>query len=407
MPTLWWRIVSRKFHPSSYLALLSLSYLALGVTIPAMSLIVVSKGFSLSQLSLAMIVFSLSVMVFEVPSGIYADAKGRRNSFTVGLLLSLVGSLLLFSPSFIVLCIGFACTGVGRAYTSGSMDALMIERGLKADRKLEDLVFALDVNSGISLSGGSLLGGLLLSMGSQLGNLTGLVLVVRSLLVALALVLLPLLIPKESIVQGASVSFGTQAKQLGRTLSSSSFLLAFSISVIVQGVLLASLESYWQPYLKQLLTSDSQLWILGLISASIFAIGVLGSMIGKRFLSLMHPSGLYCLAFAIIFILQLLLSQSNTLAQFLVLYELIYLLLGVVSVVGIYLLNKKASDTVRTSLASVSSFCLQSGGMLGNLLATVVFLFGGISRFWTITAVLGFLSMVVLSFWLLQRTPRT
>jgi hypothetical protein len=372
-----------------------------------MSLIVVSKGFSLTQLSLAMIVFSLSVMAFEVPSGIYADAKGRRTSFALGLALSLVGTLLLCSSSFVLLCAGFSCTGMGRAYASGSLDALMIERGKRTGRNLEDLVFALDVNSGISLSAGSLLGGVLLGLGSTLENLTLLVLIVRSILVALALVLLPLIIPKESQDRHAATSFKAQAKQLGQVLSSSPFLMAFSLSVVVQGVLLASLESYWQPYFRQLLVSDSQLWILGLISASIFAVSVLGSIIGKRFLSHMRPSGLYCLAFALIFTLQLLLAQASSLVWFLLVYELIYLLLGVLSVVGMYLLNTEASDAVRTSLSSVSSFCLQSGGLLANVLATAVFLGGGISLYWTITACLGLAVLSILSLRLLQRTPRT
>jgi len=113
----------------------------------------------------------------------------------------------------------------------------------------------------------------------------------------------------------AATSFKAQAKQLGQVLSSSPFLMAFSLSVVVQGVLLASLESYWQPYFIQLLVSDSQLWILGLISASIFAVSVLESIIGKRFISHMRPSGLYFLAFALIFVMQLVLSQSNTLLQ--------------------------------------------------------------------------------------------
>lgn len=185
----------------------------------------------------------------------------------------------------------------------------------------------------------------------------------------------------------AATSFKAQAKQLGQVLSSSPFLMAFSLSVVVQDMLLASLESYWQPYFRQLLVSDSQLWILGLISASIFAVSVLESIIGKRFISHMRPSGLYCLAFALIFTLQLLLAQASSLVWFLLVYELIYLLLGVLSVVGMYLLNTEASDAVRTSLSSISSSCLQSGGVVGNVLAAAVF--------------------SLLSFWLLQRTPRT
>lgn len=407
MLTRWLPTVSKPFRLAPYLALLSLSYLSLGVTIPAMSLIVISKGFSLSRLSLAMIVFSLSVMAFEVPSGIYADAKGRRKSFALGLVLSLIGTLLLFSSSYLLLCAGFACTGIGRAYASGSLDALMIERGQRAGKKLEDIVFALDVNSGISLSVGSLLGGLLLSLGAQLDNLTSLVLLVRVFLVALSLLLLFLLIPKETQTPEEAFTFKAQANALVSALSSSPFLLAFSLSVLVQGVLLASLEGYWQPYLKQLLVSDSQLWILGLISASVFSVSVLGSMMGKRLLSHMRPPLVYCLAFAGIFALQLMLSRSHTIIQFLLFYELIYLLLGVVSVVGMYLLNKKASDAVRTSLVSVSSFCLQTGGLLANLLATVVFLGGGISRYWVITALGGLGMISILSVWLLQRTPRT
>jgi predicted tellurium resistance membrane protein TerC len=62
---------------------------------------------------------------------------------------------------------------------------------------------------------------------------------------------------------------------------------------------------------------------------------------GKRLLSHMRPPLVYCLAFAGIFALQLMLSRSQTIIQFLLFYELIYLLLGVVSVVGMYLLNKK------------------------------------------------------------------
>ena len=237
--------------------------------------------------------------------------------------------------------------------------------------------------------------------------MTSLVLLVRVFLVALSLLLLFLLIPKETQTPEEAFTFKAQANALVSALSSSPFLLAFSLSVLVQGVLLASLEGYWQPYLKQLLVSDSQLWILGLISASVFAVSVLGSMMGKRLLSHMRPPLVYCLAFAGIFALQLLLSRSHTIIQFLLFYELIYLLLGVVSVVGMYLLNKEASDAVRTSLVSVSSFCLQTGGLLANLLATVVFLGGGISRYWVITALGGLAMISILSVWLLQRTPRT
>lgn len=270
---------------------------------------------------------------------------------------------------------------------------------------MEDLVFALDVNSGVSLSVGSLLGGLLLSLGPSGESLTSLVLLTRSVLLAAALGMLFLCIEKEAGMHKKKASFISQTKMLGRSLAGSSFLVVFGISVLLQGLLLSSLEGYWQPYLKELLESDSQLWILGLISATIFAISVLGSILGKRLLKHIQPTGLYCFVLGVTFCLQFILAGTNTILQFLILYSLIYLVLGVVSTVGLYLLNKGADDRVRASLFSVSSFCLQSGGLLGSLLATIVFLGGGISLYWTIASTLGFISLVILSFKLLQRTP--
>lgn len=46
--------------------------------------------------------------------------------------------------------------------------------------------------------------------------------------------------------------------------------------------------------------------------------------------------------------------------------------------VGTYVLNKVAEDRVRTSMISLSSFSLQSGGVLTNVFAASLFLMGGV-----------------------------
>lgn len=119
-----------------------------------MSLIIISKGYPLEYLAVIMVMYSIAVMVAEVPSGVFADTWGRKASFLLGLAFSLVGTICILFDSLYLLGLGFLLTGLGRAFGSGSLDAKYIEDGQKAGGKLEDLVYALEINSGISLSVG-------------------------------------------------------------------------------------------------------------------------------------------------------------------------------------------------------------------------------------------------------------
>ncbi|MGD9926338.1 MAG: hypothetical protein AB7S66_02155 [Sphaerochaeta sp.] len=106
-----------------------------------------------------------------------------------------------------------------------------------------------------------------------------------------------------------------------------------------------------------------------------------------------------------IYLLQVLLSMTTSMAWFLGVFSLIYLLLGVFSVVGTYVLNNVSEDTVRTSMLSLSSFSLQSGGVLANLFATSLLLVGGICLFWRASAFVGIMGILFLTKPMLQRFP--
>lgn len=398
--------MSKKFHSSSYLILLGLSFFALGLSIPAMSLIVVSKQYSLAHLSLAMVIYSVVVMLLEVPSGMFADTQGRKRCFALGLFFSSVGTAFLFSSSYLFLCIGFAFSGMGRAFGSGSLDALFLEAGRDAGKNLADLVFAMEVNSSLCLSIGSLAGGFLLSLGPSGPGLTSYVVGARLGLLFLALMLLPFLVEEPKKIKSRDAKPIGQTALLFKILRSRPFLLAYILSVLLQGLLLASLESYWQPFLRNLFDSDSQLWILGLIAASIFAVSVLGSFVGKTLMHRLNPNRMYIFACMTVFCMLALLSFSASIGFFLAWYIAIYLILGIMSVVGVFLLNEEADDSVRSSLSSLSSFFLQSGGLLANLSATLVFLIGGVSLFWKSVAIFGLLGILMLAKPLLQRSPR-
>jgi len=398
-------MLSSTFHPAPYLASLSASYLALGVTLPAMSLIIISKGYPLEYLAVIMVMYSIAVMVAEVPSGVFADTWGRKASFLLGLAFSLVGTICTLFDSLYLLGLGFLLTGLGRAFGSGSLDAKYIEDGQKAGNKLEDLVYALEINSGISLSVGALLGGWLLTFGKDGPSLTQPLLLVRMVLLVGSMVLVTLSIKEEVAQDIKRSSYGEQFRLFASVLRSSPFLVFYSASVLLQGMLLASLESYWQPYLKALLLNDSMLWILGVTTAIIFSISILGSVIGKKIVRHKSPIGIYCILFILVYMLQVLLSMSTNILWFLGVFSLIYLLLGVLSVIGTYVLNKVAEDRVRTSMISLSSFSLQAGGVLTNVFAASLFLLGGIAFFWKVSALVGAVGMLTLAKPMLQRFP--
>lgn len=392
----------------NYLIVLFLGYFSLGVAIPAMALIITSKGYSLKELSIAMLCFSASVMVFEVPSGIFCDAQGRRKGYLVGMASVFVGTLLMFGRGLTSLFVGFAFNGIGRAFSSGSLDALFIESHMKQERALEEVMVAMDITSSLALALGSLFGGVLLTLGKGGVHLTDYLLVVRGALILLCMVLVALLIPNDSsgVELGKTTFFG-QAKQFLHFVKGNRFLQVYVLFSLLHGGQLFSLESFWQPFLQQLLSSESQIWVLGIVGGSVFAISILGSLLGKALIKTGRPSWIFLLAVLCAFSLEGLFLFVKTPFQFILVYFVLYLVLGVVSVVGGVLLNQSMVSEVRSSALSIHSFALQGGGMLANLLAIVLLAYIPLKVFWAVIALLGVTIMLASSRVLLQVAPRT
>lgn len=392
----------------NYLIVLFLGYFSLGVVIPAMALIITSKGYSLKELSIAMLCFSISVMVFEVPSGIFCDAQGRRKGYLMGMAATLAGTLLMCSRSLTLLFVGFACNGIGRAFSSGSLDALFIENHMREGRPLDEVMVAMDITSSLALALGSLFGGALLALGAGGSHLTDHLLMVRGALILLCMLLVWLLIANDSSGIGVEKpTFLGQVQQFLHFVKENRFLQVYVLFSLLHGGQLFSLESYWQPFLQQLLSSDSLIWLLGVVGGSVFAISVLGSLLGKRLMRAGNPSWVFLLAILCAFSLEALFLFVQSPLQFIVLYLGIYLVLGAVSVIGGVLLNQSMDSQVRSSALSINSFSLQGGGMLANLLAIGVLAWFPIKIFWALIAILGFATMLAFSRFLLQTAPRT
>lgn len=134
-----------------------------GALAAVLSLIVLRKGLTFSQLSAAFAVFSAASFLLEVPSGVLADCAGRKRVFITAQAVGL-GALLLMleGRSFWAVCTAFFLYGASGAFSSGSMDALYMDSCI-ADGTItvERGAMHLELAEISGCAGGALLGGVL------------------------------------------------------------------------------------------------------------------------------------------------------------------------------------------------------------------------------------------------------
>lgn len=98
-----------------------------------------SVGLNYTNIFIVLLCFSISIMIFEVPTGAFADRYGAKKSLLVGSLvkaLSLVLLMLASNEWFVYL--SQVLSGMAAAFFSGSMEALLYE-SLKEDHREEEM----------------------------------------------------------------------------------------------------------------------------------------------------------------------------------------------------------------------------------------------------------------------------
>lgn len=86
------------------------------------------RGFSLLQVGVLESLLHITIMIFEVPTGVMADLIGRKASVIIGhalWTLYLVG--MIFAGNIIVAALSFFCLGLGLSFISGAEVALLYD----------------------------------------------------------------------------------------------------------------------------------------------------------------------------------------------------------------------------------------------------------------------------------------
>ncbi|MFA5992702.1 MAG: MFS transporter [Candidatus Pacearchaeota archaeon] len=94
-------------------------------------------GFSAFQMGILLAVWPLTALLFEIPTGAFADLYGRKASVLLGYTLeALVMLSLFFWKDFKLMLLSFAVLGLASTFSSGSKDAWIVDLVNKKNKKL-------------------------------------------------------------------------------------------------------------------------------------------------------------------------------------------------------------------------------------------------------------------------------
>lgn len=372
--------------PLSHKILFFLNSFSTGILTPVLTLVLCSHGASLSTVPVFLGIFAVTVMVLEVPSGVFADLKGRKNTFLMSHIFIWLSFFTIFrgnSPLFLAL--GNVFLGMGRAFGSGSMEALEIDWYIEknGESHLPEINSLLAKLDNFGLAAGALLGGYLGYVEPDYSlNLTFLLLA-EAVLILMAIFFvkekgIKSKKPKQNLLNG----FSEMVKNIRR----SRILCVICGMAAVLGFLLAAVETYWQPSIK-LYLPENLTWLLGIVNCSAYLGGGIGNTAGMRILSKMgntlsSKKKLYAAFRVLLCLVPVLMAFCRTWYIFALVYALVYMVSGMAGLIENTLLHEAADSSFRASMMSLYSLLVRGGSIGTSLLCGVLLQGGNLNLVW-------------------------
>ena len=93
---------------------------------PIIVLFFQENGLSMKEILLLQSLFSIGVVLFEIPSGYFSDVVGRKTTIVLGCIFGFLGLLTYsFSYGFIGFLIAELLLGLGTSFISGTDSAII------------------------------------------------------------------------------------------------------------------------------------------------------------------------------------------------------------------------------------------------------------------------------------------
>ncbi|MEA3446348.1 MAG: MFS transporter [Bacteroidota bacterium] len=103
---------------------------------PIIVLFYQENGLGMADAILLKGIYSIVIVIFEIPSGYFADVWGRKKTIIIGSILGTMGFIMYdFSSAFSGFLIAELMLGIGQSFISGSDSALLYDSLLKENRQ--------------------------------------------------------------------------------------------------------------------------------------------------------------------------------------------------------------------------------------------------------------------------------
>ncbi len=272
----------------SYLIISGLFTLSASLIWGINTLFLLDAGLSIFEVFVANAVFTAAMALFEVPTGVVADTRGRRVSFllsettlAIGTLAyvgvaAIHGGVLLFSLAGVIL-------GLGYTFYSGAVEAWLVD-ALKATgyREQLDRVFArAGIVSSVAMIVGTVGGGVLGQLDLAVPYLVRTGLILLALAVGFRTMFDIGFAPRTLRLRGiagemrkvarAGITYGWQAPAVRLLVMESFVVLGF----------FAWAWYAWQPYFLELYGQNA-IWLSGVIAALFSVASIAGNALVKR-----------------------------------------------------------------------------------------------------------------------------
>lgn len=391
---------------ATYYFVTALYWFATVLPMAVMVLLAQARGLSLSQIGLYIGLYSLTIVVLEVPTGGLADALGRKRvtllAYGLAVLAKVVFLVAFSFPAFL----GYAVLwGTARALSSGALEAWFIDALQAIDPNIE-------VQPPLALAGtfellavalGTLAGGVLPQLFTHLPEEGTAVLtplsttVVASILMNLVVLLAVALLvdEKRSRTETLKGSLRTGFQELPLILQDAYSLTRHNHALLLLlgtelagGFALIGIETLWQPFFAHRLGGGVQNTVLfGFLLAGSFGAGMLGNLAATPLSRLFGKR--YALVAALFQLLQgamlIVLAWQVSAATATLFLWLTYLTRGTRNSPHAALFNAEVPSQRRSVMLSVQSLVGFAGAFLGSILLGFLAEAVSISVAWTLS----------------------
>ncbi|MCB0280395.1 MAG: MFS transporter, partial [Calditrichaeota bacterium] len=357
----------------SYLVLTGIYTLAASIIWGINTLFLLDSGLTILQVFIVNSIFTAAMALFEIPTGVMADTKGRRASFLLSLFVLVVGTTGYVYAGFLNENLGwFIITsiilGLGYTFYSGAMEAWLVDALKSSDYKgtLDRIFSRSSMVSGLAMLIGSVFGGVLgdydlaFPYYLRIGLLATVFIIAWFKMFDLGFsareVALKDLPSEMMSIARTSINFGWKTASV-RLLILASF---------VQSIFMAWGYFAWQPYFLELLGKNLT-WVAGVIAALISIATIAGN-------ALVEWSSRYCSRRTTLFSISVIIQAIAILGVGLTsnFYVAVGLYLIAMMMLGLWGPVKQAymHDTIpseqRATVISFDSLISSSGSVIGQ-----------------------------------------